>query len=524
VLCLLVFLLRIPTFAEPYWYGDEAIYLTIGNALRHGERLYLDIVDHKTPIIYYLAMVPSQTSFRMLALGASVLNAVAFWYIARKCIKRPFVQWGATLLVVLGLNLPALEGNIPNGEMFVLSWILPALALFWHTRQGNALAGFHLEKSRQLTSRIWVFVSGGLLSLGVLTKVPAVFDVAAVLMAFVLFFFSSDQAAHVQACLSGKVAKEWKTQLSVLLKLLAGLLVPILLSILYFWLRGSGQAYLDFGLLYNFRYAGNWHLPFSQPWLVWLFSLSGKTLLIGSVLLSLVYAYRREKISFALAWSASWALLTIFAATLSNRPYPHYFQQMVPSVFLTLAVWSDGLWQRLKRPMTKKTFFVMLPASLTMAIVGGLTVAVVSLLQVPRYPTLSYYQKFAQAVSGQISWQTYRKSFDATMEDNYKAAKIITSDTHPYVFIWGTNPLLYALTQKQPTGRFTVLFHIKDFQAEAETITSLREKKPTYAVTMLEETIPPELFTLLRADYIPNAQFDHFILWRRYGKDGPHRL
>ncbi|MBD3279784.1 MAG: hypothetical protein GF390_03690, partial [Candidatus Pacebacteria bacterium] len=27
-------ILRLPNFFEPYWYGDEAIYLTIGNALR----------------------------------------------------------------------------------------------------------------------------------------------------------------------------------------------------------------------------------------------------------------------------------------------------------------------------------------------------------------------------------------------------------------------------------------------------------------------------------------------------------
>ena len=49
---LIVFILRIPSFFEPYFYGDEMIYLAIGNALRDGVELYKEIFDHKTPLIY----------------------------------------------------------------------------------------------------------------------------------------------------------------------------------------------------------------------------------------------------------------------------------------------------------------------------------------------------------------------------------------------------------------------------------------------------------------------------------------
>src|SRR5690606_34290710 len=44
ILLLTLFVLRIPNLAEPYWYGDEAIYLTIGTALRAGGELYATIV------------------------------------------------------------------------------------------------------------------------------------------------------------------------------------------------------------------------------------------------------------------------------------------------------------------------------------------------------------------------------------------------------------------------------------------------------------------------------------------------
>ncbi len=55
----LLVLLRIPNFFEPYWYGDEAIYLTVGNALNHGGKLYTTIIDHKTPLIYHLPEYPT---------------------------------------------------------------------------------------------------------------------------------------------------------------------------------------------------------------------------------------------------------------------------------------------------------------------------------------------------------------------------------------------------------------------------------------------------------------------------------
>ena len=78
----LLLLLRLPNFFEPYWYGDEGIYLTIGNGLRQGKVLYRDIIDHKTPIIYYLAMVPSQLDFRLLNLAWMSVTVIAFYHLS----------------------------------------------------------------------------------------------------------------------------------------------------------------------------------------------------------------------------------------------------------------------------------------------------------------------------------------------------------------------------------------------------------------------------------------------------------
>ena len=116
-----------------------------------------------------------------------------------------------------------------------------------------------------------------------------------------------------------------------------------------------------------------------------------------------------------------------------------------------------------------------------------------------------------------MSLKEYNQSFDYLMTDNYKASQIIKESGSKDLFIWGTNPMLYALTEAQPTGRFTVSFHIKDFDAYDETARSVKEKKPLFIVTMNNEEHPfSELRPYIYQNYIPNlTQFDHFILWKR---------
>ena len=49
IILAVVVLLRVPSLFEPYWYGDEGIYLTVGRSLRHGLALYRDVHDNKPP-------------------------------------------------------------------------------------------------------------------------------------------------------------------------------------------------------------------------------------------------------------------------------------------------------------------------------------------------------------------------------------------------------------------------------------------------------------------------------------------
>ncbi|MFH2118435.1 MAG: hypothetical protein ABII10_01720 [Candidatus Paceibacterota bacterium] len=499
VLLLITVILRIPNFFEPYWYGDEAIYLTIGTGLRQGLRLYTDIIDHKTPLIYYLAMVPNQFSFRLLNLGWMMVTTVLFFLVAKALFKKTKLAFTSSLIFVLLTTLPWLEGHIPNGELFVLGFVMTGLWLITKTALWqNFLSGRSHEALTMVPKEALLLVASGIFfGLGVLTKVPALLDFG---MSLLIGWFSL-----VAVLISRKYG--WKKNLKAIWQfavksgwLLLGLIIPIVLSIVYFVSKGSGQDYLSYGLLYNFRYAGSWQPELANSLLRFLFTLPGKILMLAGVLSGLSFW---KKYTPRFQFIAGWFILSLFAVLLSNRPYPHYFIQLVPAFALLIV----ELWRALRAGMRKTMIFSALGLLILPFIAAGL-------LDLRPYSTSEYYGKFFKLITGQITQKEYDHSFNALVKDNYQAAKVIRGLNGHRIFIWGTNPALYALTQTTPTSRFTVSFHIKDFQDHLNTLEQIKKEMPKLIAVMDDESDDfPELQRLLDLNYYPNNQFEHMTLY-----------
>jgi hypothetical protein len=514
LLLLLLVVLRLPNFLEPYWYGDEGIYLTLGVALKQGAKLYAEIIDHKTPIIYYLAMVPNQLWFRFLTTCWMLVTTAAFYHIALRLLKKLAPVIVATFMFVIFTSVPWLEGNIPNGELFVMGFILMGGLALLYTEYFDlfmddklfsvkASTTTHLFQQkissllRNTKDHILYLIAGVLFGLAILTKVPALFDVAAFLS--VGWFIVTSQILSAPT-----KTKIWQKELAAVSSclgfILAGVVGTILFSIVYFVIRGSGQAYLDYGLLYNFRYVQSWSLPFSHPALKLVFTLPGK-LGIAAILIS-AFTVLRQKLTAPAQFAATWLVLALVASLLSNRPYPHYFLQLVPPACLLIGATLNS-W--------KTKYSVVVTGLLTALIVGT-----IYLLDVGFYSTSKYYVNSFKYVTGQLSKAEYYQSFDHLMTDNYHAASLIAQSDDSHLFIWGTNPMLYALTQKMPVGRFTVSFHIKDFDAYQETMDDVYEKQPQFIVVMKNETHQLEgLSEYLAEEYIMNSNFTYFELWKR---------
>lgn len=488
------FLLRIPNLFEPYWYGDEGIYLTIGVALRNGAKLYAGIIDHKTPLIYYFAMVPSQVWFRILLIAWTSISTLCFYLITKALKFPPVLQILSTILFILLTTLPMLEGNIPNGELFVMGFVMMAVTLLIHTTQVEQLFANAKQFTLSKNFLVTVFVVGNLFGLATLLKVPAVVEIFPIGMLGLL--------ALLQSRNQSDIFQRGKNVLVYWFTFGIGLIIPIACSVLYFWAQGSLNDYLQFGLLYNFKYTQEWGLPFSHPLLVSLFSLKGKAAVLAgfSALIVLGNRFIRPHFFFV----SSWMIAALFASILSSRPYPHYLLQLVPaSILMGMLIFHTS------RKYFSEVFFV--------AITAVLIVGTVKLLNFGSYPTIKYYQDFWQYVTKRITKEEYDQRFNWLMKDNTAAAPILQTAEKSQIFIWGTNPMLYALSQTYPVGRFTVAFHIADFPgAFQETYLALVNNQPEFIVIMKGETIEfPEFFQYVSQFYIPYETFENFTIYKR---------
>ncbi len=506
LLFVLIIILRLPNFFEPYWYGDEAIYLTIGNALKHGEKLYTTIIDHKTPLIYYLAMVPNQFYFRILNLVWMLLTTSFFFVFAKKLFKKEIWAFIASLILVILTTLPWLEGNIPNGELFVMGFVMLGAVIFSHSSIFSNFLKKTITVASSRRDACLLFLAGGMMGLGILTKVPALLDVAGFLSIFALvlikvFFDIQSDTKHFRQVFGYLFNRG--------LFFVGGLLLPIIISVLYFIIKGQGQDYLDYGLLYNLRYSQSWPLDLGNSLLNFAFSMSGKTILLFVIFVLVLLNHDKLKPRFQ--FISLYFVFTLYAVLLSSRPYPHYFLQMVPAfslLLIELLLTCKSLHQK-----------EVLNSAKTLVLGIGLlslTAYVMLSLNFRPYSSLKYYQRFYQYATLQISREEYENSFDTLIAENRQVSKLIKEMGIKKMFIWGTNPLLYAQSQTIPTSRFTVSFHIKDFDDQARTFAQIEKEEPKLIIVMQNENETfPQLEEYLSKHYLTNNQFQHMTLYLR---------
>ena len=130
LLLLLVITLRIPSLFEPYSYGDETIYLTLGEGIRKGVTLYKDLHDNKPPLLYITAAVAGNLFwFKAILLFSSLIGITLFFRFSEKLYPKikNFAVISTVIFAIL-TTLPFLEGNIVNAENFML---VPTLAAFY---------------------------------------------------------------------------------------------------------------------------------------------------------------------------------------------------------------------------------------------------------------------------------------------------------------------------------------------------------------------------------------------------------
>ncbi|MEK7186623.1 MAG: glycosyltransferase family 39 protein, partial [Patescibacteria group bacterium] len=232
------FLLRLPSLFEPYWYGDEGIYQTLGSAIRHGRILYEGAWDNKPPLLYIVYAIFNGDQFyvRALSLIFGLFSVTAFYFLAKKLFgenkeQSKIAMWSAGIFAFL-FAIPFMEGNIANSENFMLLLII--------------FSGF-LILSEKLNPKI-LLISGLILGIAFLFKIVAIFDFTA----FAVFIIISKIDLPKRDLLNLNLLKKI---FNLLAPFVLGFAIPILITA-FFFIGPQFKYFFQATFLQNVGYVG----------------------------------------------------------------------------------------------------------------------------------------------------------------------------------------------------------------------------------------------------------------------------
>lgn len=461
----ILLILRIPSFFEPYYYGDEMIYLALGEGVRQGIPLYLGLHDNKPPLLYLTAAISGNLFiFKVILAFWSIATVYIFW----KLVKHLFPQARrlqniSTIIFGLLTTLPLFEGNTVNAELFMIG---PIILAFW----------ILLSKNNNIKN---LLLSGSLFGIAALFKIPAAFDILS-LLAFWLIY------SH----------KEFIKK-SFFLSL--GFIIPVGLTFIWYYFAGSFKEYFVAAFLQNFGYVSSWRpneveLSFVQknsPLLI-----RAGIMFLGFVILWI----SKNKVSKHFIFISAWLLATLFAVTLSERPYPHYFVQSLAPVSILL-----GMLFSLKNI---EQGLVIIP--LTFAFF------VPYYFKFWYYPTTIYYQRFVDFASKKISREEYFNKFSPNINMNYQIANFLStsSSREDRIFVWSNDSAgIYSLSRRLPPTKYVADYHFKDFSNNKDIINILSLNKPKFIVITPNSYFFPELNTFVNENYYIIMEIGQSQIW-----------
>jgi len=465
ILSLVFIILRLPSLFEPYWYGDEGVYLVLGQAIRKGLVLYNQIHDNKPPTLYYLAAI-SQTvfGFRLLLALWMIPTIYVFHRLSKKLLPIRLSRL-ATLLFLVITSVPLFEGNIANSEIFMLLPTITAILVIF-----------------QSTSLSSVIYSGLLLGFAFTLKVPVAVEFGFLFVWVIIISRRFD--------------------LRKLLIFSFSFALPILIYALYFYFKGAFNNFIFAALLQNFGYLSSWATGSHSG------SATGSGLLIRGVILLLFwffvyFLFVKKFLSGQIAFVSFWFSAAVFGALLSTRPYPHYLIQVLPSLTLLLIFVFDRHLKKNIRYYLSALFIVL--------------ILIFFRFHFYTYPVFSYYRNFYGHLAS-INSPQYRSYFSPEVNNTYAISAYIKSNTQPSdtVFVWGDSPFIYALSDRLPVGRFTVAYHIADFNQYQIVADQLRIDFPNFIIYYPQPSRPyPQLDNFINRYYIPVKTFDTIVIYRR---------
>jgi len=439
-----VFILRIPSLFEPFWYGDEGIFAAVGHGLNKGHMLYLQTWDNKPPMIYlyYSAIFrifgESMFWLRMVTAIWVTLTALVVFDIVRRILSD---NRALVAIVVFGIltSLPVIEGNLALTEILML---LPTALGFW----------LILLKNKGLFKNfddVFIYlIAGACFCFAFLFKQMAIFD--------------SIAAGIIILTMQDKPIKR-------AVSLTIGFLTVFGVVALYFLLRGTLGDFIFAAYTYYFIYLSE------GPGLPKYFTVF-KVLPAAIASLFLFYKlFSGKKVTFTNVF-LMWACFALMGSIFSGRPYGHYLIQIV----LPLTILLVGLnFRKIKFLDVAVSAVIMVIAIFVLNKAFGLSNFQGDVLRT------GYYKNFVEFAKGNKTYRQYSDSFDSNAYKLRSVSEylITKGSSNEYVYIWGDYSWAYVLADAKESSRYVTSFHVRGLpNGDKEVIESLERNRPKFIV------------------------------------------
>ncbi len=518
-----VFILALPVLRYPIG-RDQATYSVIAEGLLKGKLLYLNLWDNKPPGIFYIYTL-IVTIFGRSMWFVGVLDflylLVIGYFIYRFAEKYLGSAAGAISAVVYAVwHERGDYANAAQPETFIL------LLVF---------AAYFLLAAREKLPGHRHFAAGVLIGLAFWIKYNA--GIFLVLLAFLPYLDTSRLDREPRRL---GLMIPWNVWVRFAVILAEGFAATVALGLAYFWVAGSWAALeqVQFEVLPRYAEMAYSHTPYYFFWALGQISSNLKPGVEAAAAAALAIAWwRRELASLTPVLLAAAAG---FIATASQlRMHSYYFEVCFPFFAMLCAYLPVKLFEGV-RALTERC--VALRMTLARAL---LWVVFVDLLYFPiPHPLLSW----TADVRGLVFWiKNPRKSYAEYWRAHpveHLAGQIqlihyVQANTEPSdkIFIWGTAPLIYFMTGREPASRF--VSNLGPISAwappewRAQLVQEIEANSPRLIIVVRNDALPtityteldsqefladyPALADLLARQYKQVKSLQNFVVYSRLG-------
>ncbi|HSX19163.1 MAG TPA: glycosyltransferase family 39 protein [Candidatus Saccharimonadales bacterium] len=449
-----IFLLRLPSLYEPFWYGDEGIFGAVGRNLNLGGTLYQTAWDNKPPMIYltYAAIFQlfgvSMFWLRLVTLVVVLSTACAIYEIARAILggRRALV---ATFVFGVLTSLRLIEGNLSLTEIFM---ILPiSLAM--------------LVALKRNFDNLSLFVAGFLFALASLYKQVGAFEAAA--LGVYLFFISKSFLDFIKKGIF----------------LASGFAVPYLATLGYFFHKHLVSDYIFAAYTYYRIYLSE------SPKYAQLITV----LKFLPIIAAFFYAFFKRfgyRVWYVFSMKGEaiepfhllllWCAFSFLGSYFSGRAYGHYLVQATPALSLLIA----SISLRVKLGREQVVFGVVFFGSLLF---------LTRLLFFDAFSSqgpinqLKYYKNFLTYARGLESVSANNDFFDRNVNTIAALSDFLDAEgaRGKNVYIWGDVAWLYAISDLKNPSRYVTSFHVFGVPSGKEEVgANLSSNMPVFVIKM----------------------------------------